>query len=212
MQAVVVQIGCGSLCAVELEAHFLQLFRDGEDLFFIFIPHRNEHTALMLRGNCMSLVWWIFNMWCTTEKCMSSRLIPVPPEQCRISARSPMWYILLRPHRYKQWSYSGHPTRKKVSTIPDNLDFCSVHCVWALKEEGYEAIIVNNNPETVSTDFDTSDRLYFDPLTPEDVDSIIETEKPWGAIVQFGGQTAIGLTKHLEESAGQYESGQNRIQ
>ena len=78
------------------------------------------------------------------------------------------------------------------------FDYCSVHCVWALKEEGYEAIIANNNPETVSTDFDTSDRLYFDPLTPEDVDSIIETEKPWGAIVQFGGQTAIGLTKHLE--------------
>ena len=78
------------------------------------------------------------------------------------------------------------------------FDYCSVHCVWALKEEGYEAIIVNNNPETVSTDFDTSDRLYFDPLTPEDVDSIIATEQPWGAIVQFGGQTAIGLTKHLE--------------
>lgn len=80
------------------------------------------------------------------------------------------------------------------------FDYCSVHCVWALKEEGYEAIIVNNNPETVSTDFDTSDRLYFDPLTAEDVDSIIATEKPWGAIVQFGGQTAIGLTKHLEAS------------
>ena len=78
------------------------------------------------------------------------------------------------------------------------FDYCSVHCVWALKEEGYEAIIVNNNPETVSTDFDTSDRLYFDPLTPEDVKSVIETEKPWGAIVQFGGQTAISLTKHLE--------------
>ena len=73
------------------------------------------------------------------------------------------------------------------------FDYCSVHCVWALKEEGYEAIIINNNPETVSTDFDTSDRLYFDPLTPEDVASVIETEKPWGAIVQFGGQTAIKL-------------------
>ena len=58
------------------------------------------------------------------------------------------------------------------------FDYCSVHCVWALKEQGYEAIIVNNNPETVSTDFDTADRLYFDPLTPEDVDNIIETEKP----------------------------------
>ncbi|WP_040197891.1 carbamoyl-phosphate synthase large subunit [Candidatus Soleaferrea massiliensis] len=77
------------------------------------------------------------------------------------------------------------------------FDYCSVHCVWALKEMGYEAIIANNNPETVSTDFDTSDRLYFDPLTPEDVTSIIETEKPWGVVVQFGGQTAIKLTKHL---------------
>ena len=79
------------------------------------------------------------------------------------------------------------------------FDYCSVHCVWALKEHGYEAVIVNNNPETVSTDFDTSDRLYFDPLTPEDVDSILEIEKPWGAVVQFGGQTAIKLTKHLRE-------------
>ena len=78
------------------------------------------------------------------------------------------------------------------------FDYCSVHCVWALKEEGCEAIIINNNPETVSTDFDTSDRLYFDPLTPEDVDHVIEVEKPWGVIVQFGGQTAIKLTKHLE--------------
>ena len=79
------------------------------------------------------------------------------------------------------------------------FDYCSVHCVWALKECGYEAIIANNNPETVSTDFDTSDRLYFDPLTPEDVTSIIETEKPWGVVVQFGGQTAIKLTNYLEE-------------
>ena len=79
------------------------------------------------------------------------------------------------------------------------FDYCSVHCVWALKEHGYEAVIVNNNPETVSTDFETSDRLYFDPLTPEDVDSILEIEKPWGAVVQFGGQTAIKLTKHLQE-------------
>ncbi len=79
------------------------------------------------------------------------------------------------------------------------FDYCSVHSVWGLKEEGYETIIANNNPETVSTDFDTSDRLYFEPLTPEDVESIIETEKPNGAIVQFGGQTAIKLTKSLNE-------------
>ncbi len=79
------------------------------------------------------------------------------------------------------------------------FDYCSVHCVWALKELGYEAVIANNNPETVSTDFDTANRLYFDPLTPEDVDSILETEKPYGVVVQFGGQTAIKLTKYLHE-------------
>ena len=84
------------------------------------------------------------------------------------------------------------------------FDYCSVHCVWALKEHGYEAVIINNNPETVSTDFDTSDRLYFDPLTPEDVDSVLEIEKPWGAVVQFGGQTAIKLTKHLQEQGREY--------
>lgn len=77
------------------------------------------------------------------------------------------------------------------------FDYCSVHCVWSLKEEGYEAVICNNNPETVSTDFDTGDRLYFDPLTKEDAEAIIETEKPYGVVVQFGGQTAIKLTKHL---------------
>ncbi|MCL2055218.1 MAG: carbamoyl-phosphate synthase large subunit [Oscillospiraceae bacterium] len=77
------------------------------------------------------------------------------------------------------------------------FDYCSVHCVWALKEMGYEAVICNNNPETVSTDFDTGDRLYFDPLTKEDVESVLETEKPDGVIVQFGGQTAINLAKHL---------------
>ncbi len=79
------------------------------------------------------------------------------------------------------------------------FDYCCVHCAWALRESGYEAIIANNNPETVSTDFDTGDRLYFDPLTPEDVDNILATEKPWGVVVQFGGQTAIKLTKHLQE-------------
>lgn len=79
------------------------------------------------------------------------------------------------------------------------FDYCSVHCVWTLKEQGFEAIIANNNPETVSTDFDTGDRLYFDPLTKEDVEAIIETEKPYGVVVQFGGQTAIKLTKHLSD-------------
>jgi carbamoyl-phosphate synthase large subunit len=79
------------------------------------------------------------------------------------------------------------------------FDYCSVHSVWGLKEEGYQTIIVNNNPETVSTDFDTADRLYFEPLTSEDVANIIEIERPDGAIAQFGGQTAIKLTKSLNE-------------
>lgn len=80
------------------------------------------------------------------------------------------------------------------------FDYCSVHCVWALREAGIKAIIVNNNPETVSTDFDTSDRLYFEPLIYEDVMNIIEEEKPDGVIVQFGGQTAINLAQALNNS------------
>lgn len=78
------------------------------------------------------------------------------------------------------------------------FDYASVHCVWALKKMGYEVVIVNNNPETVSTDFDTADRLYFEPLTPEDVENVLLTEKPYGVVVAFGGQTAIKLTKFLE--------------
>ena len=80
------------------------------------------------------------------------------------------------------------------------FDYASVHCVWALKKAGFDVVIVNNNPETVSTDFDTADRLYFEPLTTEDVMGIIKTEKPYGVVVAFGGQTAIKLTKFLSEN------------
>jgi carbamoyl-phosphate synthase large subunit len=106
------------------------------------------------------------------------------------------------------FEFMRSPEKKKVIVFGSGpirigqgieFDYCSVHCVWALREMGYEAIIVNNNPETVSTDFDTGDRLYFDPLTPEDIDNLINTEKPWGVVVQFGGQTAIKLTKHMQE-------------
>ena len=79
------------------------------------------------------------------------------------------------------------------------FDYCSVHSVWAFRRMGYETIIINNNPETVSTDFDVADKLYFEPLTAEDVQNIVELEKPWGAVVQFGGQTAIKLAKALTE-------------
>ena len=81
------------------------------------------------------------------------------------------------------------------------FDYCSVHCVWALREAGYEAVIINNNPETVSTDFDTSDRLYFEPLTTEDVLNIIDREAPVeGVVVQFGGQTAINLARSIADA------------
>ncbi|HID06654.1 MAG TPA: carbamoyl-phosphate synthase large subunit, partial [Armatimonadetes bacterium] len=99
---------------------------------------------------------------------------------------------------YERENEAGHTKRKKVVVIGSGpirigqgieFDYCSVHAVWALQECGYEAIIVNNNPETVSTDFDTSDRLYFEPLTVEDVLHVIENESPEGVIVQFGGQT-----------------------
>ncbi|MBM6926486.1 carbamoyl-phosphate synthase large subunit [Pseudoflavonifractor phocaeensis] len=79
------------------------------------------------------------------------------------------------------------------------FDYCSVHSVWAFKRLGYETIIINNNPETVSTDFDVADKLYFEPLTPEDVEAVVELERPWGAVVQFGGQTAIKLAKALTD-------------
>jgi carbamoyl-phosphate synthase large subunit len=107
---------------------------------------------------------------------------------------------------YDKYSEVKKSDSKKVMVIGSGpirigqgieFDYCSVHSVWALKEEGYETIIVNNNPETVSTDFDTSDRLYFEPLTAEDVQNIVEAEKPYGAIAQFGGQTSIKLTKPL---------------
>ena len=100
------------------------------------------------------------------------------------------------------------PNKKKVLVFGSGpirigqgieFDYCSVHCVWTLKKHGCEAILVNNNPETVSTDFDTGDRLYFDPLNPESVDNIIATEKPDACVVQFGGQTAIKLAKHMDE-------------
>ena len=78
------------------------------------------------------------------------------------------------------------------------FDYATVHSVWAIQEAGYEAIIINNNPETVSTDFSISDKLYFEPLTIEDVMHIIDLEQPEGVIVQFGGQTAINLADGLE--------------
>ena len=104
----------------------------------------------------------------------------------------------------RSFERSGKPVVMVLGSGPIRIgqgiefDYSSVHCVWALKEMGYDVVIVNNNPETVSTDYDTADRLYFEPLTPEDVMNVIKVEKPVGVVVAFGGQTAIKLTKFLD--------------
>ncbi len=125
------------------------------------------------------------------------------------SADTPYFYNTFDRENEAAEFIEQHPTDKKKVIVFGSgpirigqgieFDYCSVHCVWTLKEEGCEAIICNNNPETVSTDFDTGDRLYFDPLTKEDVEALIATEKPYGVVVQFGGQTAIKLIKHLTQ-------------
>ena len=125
-------------------------------------------------------------------------------------AKTPYFYASFDEENEAAEFIAAHQTGKKKVLVFGSgpirigqgieFDYCSVHCTWVLKKYGCEAVIVNNNPETVSTDFDTGDRLYFDPLTPESVDHIIATEKPWACVVQFGGQTAIKLTKHLEET------------
>ncbi len=125
------------------------------------------------------------------------------------SADTPYFYNTFDRENEAAEFISAHPSDKKKVIVFGSgpirigqgieFDYCSVHCVWTLKEEGCEAVICNNNPETVSTDFDTGTRLYFDPLTREDVEALIATEKPYGCVVQFGGQTAISLTKHLTE-------------
>ncbi|MGE5615120.1 MAG: carbamoyl-phosphate synthase large subunit [Bacillota bacterium] len=119
-------------------------------------------------------------------------------------AVSPYYYST-----YDRFSEVGQTSGKKVLVIGSGpirigqgieFDYCSVHSVWALKEKGYETIIANNNPETVSTDFDTANRLYFEPLSIEDVENIIECERPDGVIAQFGGQTAIKLVNDLDRA------------
>ena len=105
----------------------------------------------------------------------------------------------------RSFSRSGKPTVVVLGSGPIRIgqgiefDYSSVHCVWSLQEMGYDVVIVNNNPETVSTDYDTANRLYFEPLCPEDVWNIIQAENPVGVVVAFGGQTAIKLTKYLDE-------------
>ena len=125
------------------------------------------------------------------------------------SAETPYFYSTYDTENEAAEFISGHKGDKKTIIVFGSgpirigqgieFDYASVHCVWALKDMGYDVVIVNNNPETVSTDFDTADRLYFEPLTPEDVMNVIATEKPYGVVVAFGGQTAIKLTKFLDK-------------
>ena len=125
------------------------------------------------------------------------------------AAKTPYFYSTCDKINEAEQFIAERPTNKKKILVFGSgpirigqgieFDYCSVHAVWTLKKHGCEAILVNNNPETVSTDFDTGDRLYFDPLNPESVDQIIATEKPDGCLVQFGGQTAIKLAKHMDD-------------
>jgi len=122
-------------------------------------------------------------------------------------AATPYYYSVYNgPDSEDEAAISANSGKKKILVLGSGpirigqgieFDYCSVHATWAFKKAGFETIIINNNPETVSTDFDIADKLYFEPLTPEDVENIVKLEKPDGAVVQFGGQTAIKLTQDL---------------
>ena len=122
-------------------------------------------------------------------------------------AKTPYFYSTSDPHEHDEAKpFVAKSKKKRIVVIGSGpirigqgieFDYSSVHCVWTLKELGYEVAIINNNPETVSTDFDTADRLYFEPLTPEDVQHVLDVEKPYGVIITFGGQTAINLCAYF---------------
>jgi len=123
-------------------------------------------------------------------------------------AKTPYFYSTFDPHEHDEAKpFVDKSEKKRIVVIGSGpirigqgieFDYSSVHCVWTLKELGYEVVIINNNPETVSTDFDTADRLYFEPLTPEDVQHVLDVEKPYGVIITFGGQTAINLCSYFD--------------
>ena len=125
------------------------------------------------------------------------------------SAETPYFYSTYDDYAHDEAApFIKESTKKRIIVIGSGpirigqgieFDYSSVHCVWTLKELGYEVVIINNNPETVSTDFDTADRLYFEPLTPEDVQNVIDKEKPYGVVITFGGQTAIKLCNYLDK-------------
>ena len=199
-----------------MDIWFLNRFKNIIDMEQALIMCKGEPDADALRRAkemCFadSYIGWLCGMEQKDVKALRERYGIVPSfkmvDTCaaEFDAETPYYYSSYDGENEADTGDSG---RKKVLVLGSGpirigqgieFDYCSVHSVWALKRLGYETIIVNNNPETVSTDFDVADKLYFEPLTAEDVQNIVEQEKPWGAVVQFGGQTAIKLAKALAD-------------
>ncbi len=199
-----------------MDIWFLNRFKNIIDMEQALIMCKGEPDADALRRAkemCFadSYIGWLCGMEQKDVKALRERYGIVPSfkmvDTCaaEFDAETPYYYSSYDGENEAVTEDSG---RKKVLVLGSGpirigqgieFDYCSVHSVWALKRLGYETIIVNNNPETVSTDFDVADKLYFEPLTAEDVQNIVEQEKPWGAVVQFGGQTAIKLAKALAD-------------
>ena len=199
-----------------MDLWFLDRFKNIIDMEQALIMCKGEPDADTLRRAkemCFadSYIGWLCGMEQKDVKTLRERYGIVPSfkmvDTCaaEFDAETPYYYSS---YDGENEADSGDSGRKKVLVLGSGpirigqgieFDYCSVHSVWALKRLGYETIIVNNNPETVSTDFDVADKLYFEPLTAEDVLNIVEQEHPWGAVVQFGGQTAIKLAKALTE-------------
>ena len=200
----------------KMDIWFLNRFKNIIDMEETLIRCKGEPDADALRTAkemCFadSYIGWLCGMEQKDVKALRERYGIVPSfkmvDTCaaEFDAETPYYYSSYDGENEADTGDSG---KKKVLVLGSGpirigqgieFDYCSVHSVWALKRLGYETIIVNNNPETVSTDFDVADKLYFEPLTAEDVQNIVEQEKPWGAVVQFGGQTAIKLAKALTD-------------
>ena len=199
-----------------MDLWFLDRFKNIIDMEQALIMCKGEPDADTLhraKEMCFadSYIGWLCGMEQKDVKALRERYGIVPSfkmvDTCaaEFDAETPYYYSSYDGENEADTGDSG---KKKVLVLGSGpirigqgieFDYCSVHSVWALKKLGCETIIVNNNPETVSTDFDVADKLYFEPLTAEDVQNIVEQEKPWGAVVQFGGQTAIKLAKALTD-------------